>query len=87
GVNQLLEKIWEHKKFLETAVLASRNKEHAEIELLEALKQKIAQSMLNNLREKGELNELLKKILSREIDPYSAAEKIIAQKFRKTEKD
>jgi LAO/AO transport system kinase len=82
-VNKLLEKIWEHKKYLETAVLASRNKEHAEAELLEALEQEIARSMLSDLRKKGELDEVVGKILARKIDPYSAAEKIIAQRFGK----
>jgi len=79
GVNQLLEKIWEHKEYSETAVLASKNREHAEAELLEALKQKIAQSMLNDLREKGELDKVIEKILTREMDPYSAAEKIVSR--------
>lgn len=87
GVDQLLEKIWEHKKYLETSLSVSRYREHAEVELLDVLKQKIAQSLLNDLRQKGELDEVLKKILARQVDPYSAAEKIIARKLGKTERD
>lgn len=87
GVDQLLKEIWEHKKYLETSASVPRYKEHIENELLEALKQKIAQSILYDLRQKGELDEMLKEILAREIDPYSAAEKIITQKLGKTERD
>jgi LAO/AO transport system kinase len=88
GTNELLEKIEEHKKYLESgAALSLRYMEHVEVELFEALKQKIAQSILNELRRKGELDEVLQRICRRETDPYSAAEKIIAQKLRKTERD
>ncbi|HVP41024.1 MAG TPA: methylmalonyl Co-A mutase-associated GTPase MeaB [Candidatus Krumholzibacteriaceae bacterium] len=84
GVSELLEKILEHKKYLESGVSASRYKAHVEAELLEVLKQKIAQQLLDDLLRKGELDSLLKKILAREVDPYSAADKIIAEKFGKT---
>jgi LAO/AO transport system kinase len=83
GTNELLEKIEEHKKYLESgAALSLRYMEHVEVELFEALKQRIAQSILDELKRKGELDEVLQRICRRETDPYSAAEKIIAQKLR-----
>jgi LAO/AO transport system kinase len=84
GVSELLERIWEHKKYLESSASVSRFREHVEVEFLEALKQRIAVSLLDDMRQKGELDELLEKIFAREIDPYSAAEKVITQKFGKT---
>jgi LAO/AO transport system kinase len=84
GVSELLTRIWEHKKHLESGVSASKYKMHVEAELLEVLKQKIAQQLLDDLRQKGELDTMLEKILTREIDPYSAADKIIVERFGKT---
>jgi len=86
GVGQLLEKIWEHKNFLGTSG-ASRFREHVEVELLRMLEQKVARLMLDDLRRKGELDKVVEKILAREIDPYSAADKIIARKLGKIEHD
>jgi LAO/AO transport system kinase len=86
GVSELLEKIWEHKKHLESGVSAFRYEAHVEAELFEVLKQKIAQRLLDDLRQKGALDAMLKKILAREIDPYSAADTIIA-KFGKVWRD
>lgn len=87
GVSELLEKIWEHKKYLESGVSAFRYKAHVEAELFEVLKQKIAQRLLDDLQQKGALDAMLKKILAREIDPYSAADTIIAEKFGKVWRD
>lgn len=87
GVNELLERVWEHKKYLESGAAVSRFREHVEVEFFEALKQKIAGLLLEDLRRKGELDGLLEKILAREIDPYSAAERIVARKFGKTKRE
>jgi LAO/AO transport system kinase len=87
GVSDLLEKIWEHKKYLESGVSASRYKAHVETELLDVLKQKIAQQLLDDLRQKGALDAMLKKIFAREVDPYSAADKIIAERLGKDRRD
>lgn len=85
GVGQLLENIWEHKKFLGTTVSTSRFREHVEVELLRVLEQKVARLVLDDLRRKGELDKIVEKILAREIDPYSAADKIIARKLARSE--
>ena len=84
GVNQLIEKIEEHKKYLESGVFASKHRERVEAELLEALKQKVEESILSDLKQEGDFDEMLKKISTREIDPYSAAERIIAKKLKRT---
>jgi LAO/AO transport system kinase len=81
GVAQLVEKISEHKRFLESesgrrgeALLA-----RAEIELVEALKEKATNSIVERLRKEGKLDALLKEILDRKIDPVSAAEKLLSE--------
>ena len=83
GVAELIEKIWAHKKYLESGEFHPRIETRIETELLEALKQKIADQLLDDLRQKGQLETTIQRILSREIDPYSAADEIIAEKFRK----
>jgi LAO/AO transport system kinase len=82
GVPQLIEKLEEHKRFLE------REKEHrksllrAEAELVEAIKEKTVSSLMDDLRRQGKFEELLQKILAKEIDPASAAEKLLRGEFK-----
>jgi len=83
GVGELLKRIEEHRGFLEGGVFASKRRERVEVELLEALIQKISKVVLGDLKQKGELDEILEKVVAREMDPYSAAEKVLAQKLRK----
>jgi LAO/AO transport system kinase len=85
GVTQLVEKISEHKRFLESesgrkgeALLA-----RAEAELVEALKEKATNSIVERLRKEGKLDALLKEILDRKIDPVSAAEKLLGEKQKR----
>lgn len=82
GTSQLIEKIEEHKKYLGTGAFESKQREQVETELLEALRQRIEESILADLMQKHELETIVKRILTREIDPYSAAEKIIAKKLK-----
>jgi LAO/AO transport system kinase len=79
GVPELIDKLEEHRCFLEgnpeckKALLKNR----AETELNEAIKEKAADSLIENLRKRGKLDELLQQILEKKIDPHSAAEKLI----------
>ncbi|MGQ9566084.1 MAG: methylmalonyl Co-A mutase-associated GTPase MeaB [Candidatus Bathyarchaeales archaeon] len=82
GVSQLVEKIEEHRKYLEKGAFVSRRREQVEIEFFEVLRQKIEESFLNDLKKKREFNEILEKILARKVDPYTAAEGIIAKKLK-----
>jgi putative protein kinase ArgK-like GTPase of G3E family len=49
----------------------------AETELIEAIKEKAANVLIDELRRKGKLDELLQKILEKKIDPATAAEKVL----------
>jgi hypothetical protein len=54
----------------------------AEAELVEAIKERTAASIMDDLRRQGTLGELLQKILRREVDPASAAEMLLSEKLR-----
>jgi LAO/AO transport system kinase len=81
GIRELVDKMEEHRCFLEdnaecrTALLRNR----AETELIEAIKEKAADALIDELRRKGKLDELLEKILEKKIDPATAAEKALKE--------
>ncbi len=85
GVPQLIEKLEEHRSFLTENAEYRRSVQKAkiEVELVEALKEKIANALIDDLRNKGEFEELLQKILEKKIDPYSVAEKLLQEKMRR----
>jgi LAO/AO transport system kinase len=85
GVPQLIEKIEEYRHFLERGVEDKRSLGRAEAELIEAIKEKVVSSIIDELKREGNFEELLQKIMKREIDPASAAEKLIHGKFKKAE--
>ena len=81
GILELVGKIEEHRCFLEgnaecrTALLKNR----AEAELVEAIKEKAANALIDDLRRKGKLDEVLQRILEKKIDPATAAEKVLKE--------
>jgi LAO/AO transport system kinase len=83
GVPQLIEKIVEHRLFLEKKLERKRSREKAEAELVEAIKEKVASSIIEELKREGKLEEFLQKILEKKMDPASIAEKLLNKRFRK----
>jgi len=83
GVQRLLEKIEEHRRYLEKEVARKKSLLSAEAELIEAIKEKAVNSIIDELRREGKLEDLLKKILQKEVDPTSAAEKLVKRKIRR----
>jgi len=79
GIAELLARIEEHREYLKTGALEASRKERIETELVEAIKQRIAESIIQDLKDKEEWERLTKKILARETDPYSAAEMLLKQ--------
>jgi len=79
GVPELIEKIEEHRCFLEGDLECKKllQKSKAEAELIEAIKEKAVNSLIDDLKREGKFDELLQKILEKKIDPASAAEKIL----------
>ncbi|MBE0520322.1 methylmalonyl Co-A mutase-associated GTPase MeaB [Candidatus Bathyarchaeota archaeon] len=83
GVPQLIERIEEHRLFLEKKFERKRSREKAEAELVEAIKEKVASSIIEELKREGKLEEFLQKILEKKMDPASIAEKLLNRKFGK----
>lgn len=83
GVSQLIEKLEEHRCFLEKEEERKKSLLRAEAELVEAVKEKIVNVVIEELKKEGKFEELLQKILNRKIDPSSAAEKLLSGKLKK----
>ncbi|MGD0979042.1 MAG: methylmalonyl Co-A mutase-associated GTPase MeaB [Candidatus Bathyarchaeia archaeon] len=79
GVPELIEKLEEHRCFLEGDTESRENllKTKAEAELLEAIKERISRALIDQLKREGKLDELLREIVEKKIDPTSAAEKLV----------
>jgi len=79
GVSELVDKLEEHRCFLEGNPECRKTilKNKAETELIEAIKEKAADSLIDSLRKRGKFDELLQQILEKKIDPSSAAEKLV----------
>jgi len=82
GIAELLERIDEHRNYLKKSAVDERRKEKIENELVEALTQKITESVMTEWKKKPEWKKLTRKILSRETDPYSAADKLLAKQLK-----
>jgi len=85
GIPELVDKLAEHRALLEKDKKFAHGllKAKAETELIEAIREKTASSLVEELRKQGKLEELLSRILSREIDPSTAAEKLLREKLRR----
>jgi len=82
GITELIARTEEHKEYLKMGALEASRKEKVETELAEAIKQKITESIIEDLKRKGEWEKLKQKILARETDPYSAADTLLKKAKR-----
>jgi len=77
GIEAVVEAIEAHLVYLkESQTLYRRERERIKRELNDILKQELMRRLLSQVRE-GELDELIKRIGRRELDPYSAARQLI----------
>jgi LAO/AO transport system kinase len=83
GVSKLIEKIEEHKYFLEKESERKRSREKAESELVEAIKEKVASSIIEEMKKEGKFEVFLQEILAKKTDPASIAEKLLNERFGK----
>jgi len=86
GIQDLVETLEEHRCFLERNPNHKRTmlKKRTEAELVEAIKEKVSKLLLEKLRNEGELENLLQKILERRVDPASAAEELVKKVLNRT---
>jgi len=86
GVNKLWENIEKHRAYIKTGALHQQRRANAEMELIEALKQKITDSIIREMRQKGQWIEVTEKILARQTDPYTAADNLLKQRLKAPDK-
>jgi len=53
-----------------------------EIELVDAIRQKTTEYVIETLRRTGELDVLISKILAKKVDPLTAAEKALTKQLK-----
>jgi len=83
-IDTVIETIDEHKQFLiKTNKLEQQRRNRYESELVEIIRKKLMTYVFNEEKFKETIEELLKKISSKEIDPHTASE-IILTKIMKT---
>ena len=82
GVSDLVDQLEEHRCFLGADESCRRDllRAKAESELTEALKEKLATSVVEDSKVSGEFDKLIGEILRKEIDPGSAAEKLLKKR-------
>ncbi len=79
GVEDLVKDIRNHRAYLaDNGILDSRRTERTRTETLDITIHKWRQQVLSQLELPGQVNELLDKVAAREMDPYTAANKILA---------
>jgi LAO/AO transport system kinase len=82
GIEAVVEAIEAHLVYLkESQTLYRRERERIERELNDILQQELMRRLLSRVKEE-ELDELIKRIGRRELDPYSAARKLIEKEER-----
>jgi LAO/AO transport system kinase len=80
GIHELANKIIEHHTFLvESGEMETRGLQKTKDELKELMKFKLTQELLQKLQGRPEYEKAIKRIASRKEDPYSVAERLIAE--------
>lgn len=82
GTPSLLQKIEEHRKYLQLGMLEEKHKKRIEMELIEAIKERVTKAVIEELKMDGQLEVLKNKILARETDPYSAVNDVLEKKLK-----
>lgn len=79
GIDQLLDKIEEHQRFLETMDLKALSKKRAAAELIETLRAKIENEALKKANESPLFEDLVRKMVQKKMGPYQAADIILRE--------
>lgn len=81
GVRELVEKLEEHRCFLQQGREQEKGLLQAETELIEAIRDNITGTMVEKLKREKRFDRLLHRIARREIDPSSAAEELLEENW------
>ncbi len=82
GISELVKKVEEHRHFLEGKSRPESNLEEAEAELIEAIRKKAAELIIEELKKTGRLEDILKEISEKKANPESLAEKLLKGRLR-----
>lgn len=82
GTADLIEKLDDHREYLKMGAFDVRRKESIETELVEAIKLKATQFLIDDLKHGGQLDEFVHRILEKRMDPYSAADMLLAKRLK-----
>ncbi len=79
GIPELVEKIEEHRCFLEGDLECRKTSLRitAENELVEAVRERVTSSLIEELKRDGKFDELVHEIMEKKTDPASAAQKLL----------
>jgi len=83
GIENLTNKINEHKNYLEKSKLLENNREEVmRRQLINLLEEKVLARIVNPIKNSEEFADKMKKIKEVKKDPYTAAEELLADKFQ-----
>jgi LAO/AO transport system kinase len=86
GIDELTEQINNHFSFLkESEKLDRLIRQRAEEEVIEIVKTQFTEHLITKARERGELVKLIDLVVQRDLDPYSAAERLLDPLMEKEE--
>jgi len=82
GIDDLLKAVEEHRKYLEAGELEKKRRKRAEAELLEAISQRLKDTIIAELKKDKTLESFIEKIMNRESDPYTVADILLQEKIK-----
>ena len=84
GVAELLEEIEEHRSYLNKAfggLQIRKRKENVREELVEMIKNRLVEEVLNDLTETGQFDKAVESIVEGKMDPYTACDNLVLPKL------
>jgi GTPase len=77
GIPELIEKIWDHRQFLQSGEgLSKKRSERARGEIINLIEQEISKYIHRMLKYDLPFDEVIEQVVAREKDPYSFAQKV-----------
>jgi LAO/AO transport system kinase len=84
GIFELVYGIYRHKQALELShVLEKKMKERTKTTFLETLGSEVTAHLIEKLKDEGQWDKIIDDLMNRRTDPYSEAEKVIAEELTK----
>ena len=83
GTENVVEKIEEHKDYLNRTAAKEILVHRSEIEVAEALRYSLTDRLMAELRKDSKFAELVKRVAAKKLDPYSAADRLVSKYVRK----